>query len=86
MKSMQVYTRKYLEHFSNLRIAKIQFDSCPTPSNEKKLLELRKMKWTNTTKYTRSYRKFCKQNKNFIETQKMGYDKLAGFLSKRILS
>ena len=82
---MQVYTRKYLEHYKNLRILKIRFDSCPTPKNEKALLELRKLKWTDTKKYTRSYRKYRKTHRNFIDAQLAGYKKIEVFFSKQLI-
>jgi hypothetical protein len=82
---MQVYTRKYLEHFKNLRILKIKFDTNPTSKNEKALLDLRKLMWPDTKKYTRSYRKYRKENRNYIDAQLKGYKKIEVFFSQRLI-
>jgi len=75
---MQKFTKKYLKFWENLRIAQAKFAINPSEKNLKKLTDLKSIKWTDSTRYTKSYLNF---NKAQMERARATYQTFPDFFN-----
>lgn len=75
---MQKFTKKYLKFWDNLRIAQAKFTIKPSKKNLKELTDLKSIKWTDSTRYTKAY---LKENKAQMERARATYRPVATFFN-----
>lgn len=75
---MQKFTKKYLKFWENLRIAQAKFTVTPNKKNLKELTDLKSIKWTDSTRYTKAY---LKDNKAQMERARLTYQSVPTFFN-----